>query len=345
MPIEQITGEEASSDPARTLFESDAWRQVIKQTYDFTFYRAYERDGSGRAGEETVSLPFATTDSDLRARAVSLPFSDYVRTDGIDLSTYRSLAEVIRSAYPKSPLIFKTTYPHDVEAIGSILEKGYYHTVPTGSHEEVDQNMRSSFQRGVRKAKRKGVTIQRATTPEAMSVFYDLHRSLRFGKFGKIPQPRQFFSEIRRAFLEDEQGFVLQALRQETVIGALVALQHRGVLYYKFGASEEDALEYRPNNLLFHNLLHHAVDEGLRAVDLGFSGVGESYRGLRRFKESFGGERRPIVTFRMDPPGHDEAKENELDDLLGQLTETVVEQRLDAEATDAVSEILYPYFA
>ena len=47
----------------------------------------------------------------------------------------------------------------------------------------------------------------------------------------------------------------------------------------------------------------------------------------------------------MDPPGHDEAKENELDDLLGQLTETVVEQRLDAEATDAVSEILYPYFA
>jgi CelD/BcsL family acetyltransferase involved in cellulose biosynthesis len=205
--------------------------------------------------------------------------------------------------------------------------------------------MRSSFQRGVRKAKREGVTTERATTPAAMSTFYELHRSLRFGKFGKIPQPRRFFREIRKSFLDRDQGFVLQARRKGVVIGALVALRHRDMLYYKFGASAEDALEHRPNNLLFHDLLHHAVDEDLRAVDLGYSGAGESYSGLRRFKESFGGERHPITTFRVTPPGHDSTEEDELDDVLHRLTETVVEQQLDTEATDAFSEILYPYFA
>jgi len=336
MPVESLPDD--NSTPAPSLFESNAWRRVLERTYGLSFHQAH-RDGI------EATLPFATTTSALRARAVSLPFSDYVVTEETEPSVYHTLVEEVRAAYPSVPLVVKTTYPHDIDSLGSTDQKGFYHRVPTPSHDRVDDNMRSSFQRGVRKAKREDVTTDWATGPEALSAFYDLHRSLRFGKFGKIPQPRRLFREIRRAFFEEDRGFVMQARRHGTVIGALVALYHRDTLYYKFGASAKEALDHRPNNLLFHDLLHHGVDAEVKAVDLGYSGAGPSYQGLRRFKESFGGRRQPITTFRFDPPDHDPEAEAELDEFLGDLTDTIVDQGLDEEATDAFSELIYPYFA
>jgi hypothetical protein len=342
MPIESLDSQATDVEEipwlsASTLFESAAWRRVIKQTYGFSFYHAH--DGV------SASLPFAVTKSQLRPRVVSLPFSDYVTTDSLGPATYRDLTETVREAHPGHPLVLKTTFPHDTEGLGAVTRKSYYHRVPTPSHEEVDGNMKSSFRNKMRQARRANVRVERTTSAEAMGGFYDLHRSLRFGKFGKIPQPRRFFREIRREFLLNENGFVMQATRGGEVIAALVALRHRDVLYYKFSASAKKHLEHRPNNLLMHALLHHAVEQDLEAVDLGLSGAGPSYKGLRRFKESLGGQPRPVTRFRLDPPNYDDAAERELNNLLGNLSEAVVDHELDVEATDAFSERLYPFFA
>jgi hypothetical protein len=205
--------------------------------------------------------------------------------------------------------------------------------------------MRTSFQRCVEQAEEAGLTVERSTTPEAMSDFYALHRQLRFGKFGKIPQPRRFFEAIRQEFMEPGNGFVLQARDRDRTVGALVALRHRNALYYKFGASDKEALDDRPNHLLLDWLMHHAVDVGADRVDLGLSGAGDAYEGLRWFKASFGGVPHPVTYFRTDPPGYDDAAEQELGDLLGSLTQHVVKHDLDADATDDFSSLLYPYFA
>lgn len=312
--------------------------RVLARTYDLSF-------GVAHAEDHAAALPYATLDSALHRRVVSLPFSDYLNTDDVPAEAYQALRDTLREEHPEAPVVLKTTYPHDTTGLGRVNRKAYVHVVPTGSHEEVEANMRSSFQRCVKQAKDAGLTVEPSTTPDAMSNFYALHRQLRFGKFGKIPQPRRFFEEIRTAFMEDGNGFVLQAQKAGQTVGALVALRHRNVLYYKFGASDKDALDDRPNHLLFDWLTHYAVDVGAGHVDLGLSGAGDAYEGLRRFKASFGGVPHPVTYFRTDPPGYDDAAENELGDLLGSLTERVVEHDLDPEATDAFSSLLYPYFA
>lgn len=326
-----------AGDEGITLFGSAAWRGVLRESYGFSFFRVR---GGGAA-----TLPFATTGGRLRARAVSLPFADYLCTDTVPPADYRALADAVRAAHPELPIVLKTTYPHDAEGLGAVVRKAYYHRVPTAAGTDVEQGLSGSFRRGVRKAQREGVRIERATDEEAVGAFYDLHRGLRFGKFGSLPQPMRFFEAIRKGFMTAGRGFVLLARHRGRVVAALVALRHRDVLYYKFGASAEDALGVRPNNLLFRELLHHAVAEGYAAVDLGLSGAGPSYAGLRRFKEALGGRAQPVTYFRLDPPGYDAAAEQELGALLSALSRAVVEHHLGPDPTDAFSELLYPYFA
>ena len=343
MPTQQVTNRETDPESGPTLFESTAWRRVIEKTYGFTFHRACLEQNET---ESSAQLLFATTESDLRPRAVSLPFADYVDTDSLEPETYRQLAREVKESFPATPLVLKTSYPHDTTGLGNCVRRAYCHRVDTASQDTVMNNLTSSYRNKVRQAKRADVSAERKTSEGAiMHTFYELHRALRFEKFGKVPQPKSFFRAIYEEFVSKGKGFVMSAQRNGETIAALVALEHEEVVYYKFSASAKEHLEYRPNNLLTYELLQYAAEREFSAVDLGLSGAGKSYRGLRKFKESFGGQPFPITYFRVDPPGHDEAKENELDDLLGQLTETVVEQRLDAEDTDAVSEILYPYCA
>lgn len=327
---------------ADALFQSRTWMRALNAAYAFDFHRAVL---PGSRADDRPSLPFAVMNSALRRRVISLPFSDYVDTGSMSPEECRQLLDQIREAYPQAPLLATTTYPHDTDGLGQVDRTAFYHRVPTPSHDAVDDGMRSSFSRNVRQARREGVTTHRSTSAPGMATFYDLHKALRFGKFGKIPQPQRFFRALREAFLETGNGFLLQARREGRVIASALVLQHRDVLYYKFGASAKDALEYRPNNLLFHTLLHDAVDAGCRAVDLGLSGTGDDYAGLRRFKESFGGVPHPVTRFRINPPDHDAAAEAELNELLGSLTRAVVEHDLDDDATDAISSIVYPYFA
>jgi hypothetical protein len=346
MPLTPLPPDAALSPPppAASLFASIRWRQVLDATYDLSFYQAVLPEDEARDGY-APALPVATFNRDLAPRVVGLPFSDYLDTDGCDVSSFRTLINEVRAAFPARPLVVKTTFPHDTEGLGAVDRRAVRHRVPTPSHEGVDEAMRSSFQRNVRQARRAGVSTTRAQSLEAVGTFYDLHRRLRFGKFNKIPQPRRFFDAIHDAFFATDNGFVLQALRNDTVIGSLVVLRHRDVLYYKFGASAREALEHRPNNLLFYDLLHYAVDAGAVAVDLGLSGAGPSYEGLRFFKESFGGQPSPVTCFRTNPPGYDDSAEQELNDLLGAVTHAVAEHNLGADATDDISQALYPYFA
>lgn len=337
-PYSPDDGPDADAGSLGSLFSSRLWLRVLSETYGFPLFQAVDRAGATR-------LPFAVPNRSLLSHAISLPFSDYLETSSISVSAYQRLLHTIADAYPTAPVICKTTYSPSTDGLGDVDREAMYHRVPTSSHQAVDEQMRSSFLRNVRQSRECGVTIDRSTSSEALSQFYRLHRSLRFGKFGIIPQPKSFFESIRTVFLKQERGFVLRAHRRGRVIGAFLILQHGSMLYYKFGASAVDALDYRPNNLLFHTLLHSAVDRDMKAVDLGLAGTSDEYAGLRRFKESFGGRPHPVTQFRIDPPGYDVERERELQNVFGQVTDAVVEHDANPDVTDAVSQALYPYFA
>jgi hypothetical protein len=131
----------------------------------------------------------------------------------------------------------------------------------------------------VRRARREGLVVQRRTDPAALAAFYDMHLATR-RRLGLPTQPRRFvlrFVDVLSAGL----GFVLLVRQGERPLAAAVFLTHRGVLTYKYGASDPSSLSLRPNNLLLREAIRCGAEHGMHALDLGRTGLG--HESLRAF--------------------------------------------------------------
>ncbi len=319
------------------LFYAEPWLQVLQKTYGYAFQMALDR-----ATEQFII--FTVLDNLAGKKVVSLPFCDYTVIDPHATGAIVRLMQRLQEQYPAIPVVLKTTYGPDhplAPALGTPVRRAYYHCINTQTFPAFS----SSFKRGVKKARKSGVEVTFSTERASLATFYQLYHQLRTQKFDSIPQPYTFFEHIFDAFVAAGQGFLVEAKKDTEVIASIIVLQHRQTLYYKFGCSSLEALDYRPNNLLFDALVRYAVDEQYTSINLGLSGTGESYQGLVRFKESMGGERHDITYFEHRPPQYDATNEQKFKVMLSSLTETMVNAPLDAYTASALSEQLYPYFA
>lgn len=318
----------------RNLFYATPWLRVLANTYGYHFRTAIDR-----ATDQFII--FTVVEHFVGSKVVSLPFSDYTE---LDPEAGARLLPAIQEQYPTLPVVLKTTLP-EAPALGEPVRRAYYHRINTQEAGLAHQNLSSSFKRGVKKARRDGVSVTLRRDEAAMQTFYAMYHQLRMRKFTSIPQPYAFFQEVFREFMAQDRGFIVQADYQNQAIASIIVLQHLDILYYKFGCSSEAALEVRPNNLIFDTLIRYAEEHRFRGIDLGLSGTGSSYEGLVRFKESMGGVRNDITYFRTLPPGYDGRTEENFRQLLSSLTQVIVDQDLDVATTDQFSKLLYPYFA
>ena len=319
------------------LFYAEPWLKVLQKTYGFEFQMAVDR-----TTEQFII--FTVVDNLAGKKVVSLPFCDYTVIDPHATGAIARLMQRLQEQYPSVPVLLKTTYGPDhplASALGTPVRRAYYHCINT----QTSPSFSSSFKRGVKKARKSGVEVAFSTEKASLVTFYQLYHQLRTQKFSSIPQPYTFFEHIFDAFVAAGQGFLAEAKKDAEVIASIIVLQHRQTLYYKFGCSSLEALDYRPNNLLFDALVRYAVDQQCAYINLGLSGTGESYQGLVRFKESMGGERHDITYFERRPPHYDATNEQKFKAMLASLTETMAQASLDAQTTSALSEQLYPYFA
>ena len=67
---------------------------------------------------------------------------------------------------------------------------------------------------------------------------------------------------------------------------------------YKFGASDYNQQQWRPNNLLMWEAIKRCVQQGCTRIHLGRSSLGQE--GLRRFKLSLGAREEQISYYRYD---------------------------------------------
>ena len=326
------------------LFYSERWLAVLQKTYDYRYLTVLDL-----STEQFIIV--TVLDHLAGKKVISLPFCDYTPIDNAHQKSLAPMVQALQERYPQYRIILKTGLPAPLTTtndkaldwLGEPTRQAFYHRINTTDLRAIEQS--SSFRRGVKKARKAGVTVEIGTDEATLQDFYQMYCQLRFDKFNSIPQPYEFFKNVYREFIATGQGFVLQARRQHQVIASIIVLQHRETLYYKFGCSDQQALPYRPNNLLFQRLIELAAEKGCTAIDLGLSGTGASYEGLVRFKESMGGVRHPISYFTITPEGYDERSEKECQAVLTSLTRTMVEQRLSVEATSQLSATIYPYFA
>jgi CelD/BcsL family acetyltransferase involved in cellulose biosynthesis len=268
--------------PGAGPFHHPAWLEIIQTHYGWPVRACclLGDDGAVLAG-----LPVALVSSRLTGRRlVALPFSDAcapLAPEGKEDELARAL-----DAYRRRtglPLFVHGSVPG-----GSVTARYHAHRLTLdGGHAEVQElYAKPQVMRGVRRAQREGLVAERRTDAEALAVFYRLHAATR-RRLGAPTQPRRFI--LRFADLFDRGlGFVVLVRDAGRAVAGAVFLTWNGTLVYKYGASDAHALPKRPNNLVIHEAIRLAHEDGMRVVDFGRTDLG--HESLRSFKLGFGAE-------------------------------------------------------
>jgi CelD/BcsL family acetyltransferase involved in cellulose biosynthesis len=270
-------------------------------------------------------------------RWVSLPFSDYCRPLYQDGSAFRQLVEGmiqfvaknrvlnldLRGVYPDSPGLCAHSQ-HVLHAIDLLPDK-----------ETVWKQIHQMHRRNIRIAHEKKVEIVRGETIEHLRDFYHLHLHTR-QRQGVPVQPWKFFERLKKLFLDRELGFLLLAYKDQQCIAAAIFLHWKKCLTYKYGASIDDGLKYRPNNLLMWTAIQWGCEQGFVLFDLGRTDLENT--GLRTFKSRWGARETPLFYTSL---GDNSAHRGE-----GKLTSYMhtVLQKTPAWVCRLSGELLYKHF-
>ncbi|MBS1912144.1 MAG: GNAT family N-acetyltransferase [Bacteroidetes bacterium] len=272
------------SRPEAGIFHHPAWLSVLAECYGFPCFVVAREQGR----EIVAGLPVMEVRGSLRGhRLVSLPFTDHCRPLGDAVWLPGLLDAVDRE---------RTVRGVARAEIAWLLDErpGLYRGSPLWLHETpLDADIsglearlhRTRVRQPVEHARRAGVTVARAATPEALETFYDLHLATR-QRQGVPVQPRRFFRLVAERLLAREYGFVSIASYNGSPVAGALFLAWNGRIVFKFGASQPKHWDVSPNHALLWDAMVWGVRNGFRVFDWGKTG--RDQESLREFKRAWG---------------------------------------------------------
>ncbi len=337
-PISSPLWRDLTCSPQASLFHSQPWLRVIRDTYGFEFQSVVLLE----AGRPVAGIPWYESKGLLGQRRVTLPFSDYC--DPL-VSEASQAAELFGCASDgKTPWALRLLNGGIAmfESIARVDSAHKWHgTELSRDVKSVWEGFSPMAQRAIRKAEKEGVTVSEARTREELRAWYLLHLRLRKYKHRLLAQPFAFFEHIWDQFIEQDQGCLLLARHDGQMIGGTLYLFWGDCCYYKFNASDPSYLPLRPNNLLLWHGVQRAAARGCRLLDLGRSPVSQA--GLIAFKRSFGARECEITTAVLGTEEHTPVT-REAKVLLHQLTDLFVGPEAPDSVTEQAGSLLYKYF-
>ena len=282
--------------PSATFFHRASWARVLHSTYGYEPVYFVTREG----GKIRSLLPFMEVNSWLTGRrGVSLPFTDECDPIAAVPDSINPLLQ--RAQIHGQVRRWKSMeYRARPEALHSApASKSYYnHSL------QLNDNLTSLFaqldgstRRAIRKAEQSQLTVEFSQSEADIRTFYELLCRTR-QRHGVPPQPFEFFSNIQRHVLAQNQGWIVLARRGKVAIAGAVFFHYRKGAIYKFGASDDLFQHLRANNLVMWAAIQRYASDGL--VTLDFGRTAPSNEGLRRFKLSWGTQERRIEYLRQD---------------------------------------------
>jgi hypothetical protein len=274
------------------IFYHPAWMELMARCYGyhpFVLALADEQDTFA------AGIPIMEVDSPINGRRwVSLPFSDFCHPLSKNESTLKLFTEQILSSAESlgvPVLELRGAYPlHKSLDMQSNYVIHKLDLMP--GTKRVWDAVHSMHRRNVRIATENRVEIVQGGTKQHMAEFYHLHLLTR-RRQGIPVQPWKFFMEIKRLLLDTGNGFLLLAYRDQQCIAGAVFLHWKDTCTYKYGASRDDSLNYRPNNLIMWTAIQRACEQGFRYFDMGRTDLDNT--GLRQFKSRWGAKEIPLV--------------------------------------------------
>lgn len=280
------------------IFHHPAWLALVGGYYRYPVAAPVVL---GHDGEAMAGLPVALVASRLTGRRlVALPFSDTCPPLLAPTAHPESLRLLARAVERER---LRHSLPIEVRArfaeLGVPAERFLLHVVDLREGPAaVEARFTSQVRRNTRKAVREGVTVDQEIDASALEVFYDLFLQTR-RRLGVPTQPEAFVRGLGDLFAQG-LGFVAIARLAGRPIASAVFLRTGRILTYKYGASDRAFQQVRPNNLLFAHVIRWACEQGLHALDLGRTDLGQE--GLAAFKRSWGARESSLAyTYRGGP--------------------------------------------
>lgn len=321
--------------PDAVVFQHPAWLRLLRDQYGFDVVACCIADG----GELVAGLPFARVESRITgSRLVALPFSDICPPLTAPPSSDRreALAALVADQHRSTGLDVAIHAPFE-EVPGARLRPEFYRHVLTLDPDvsAVAGRAKSPITRGIAKARRERLYVERRVDAAGLDAFYSLH--LRTRKRQGIPiQPKRFIRRFSGLF-DQALGFVLLVRHQGTAVAAAVFLTFGGVLTYKYGASDERYLDKRPNNLLLMEAIRWGCENGFHTLDFGRTDLDND--GLRRFKSAWGAEEMQLAYTHLSA-----TPRNGVHDVLRRAMKTVI-RRSPESLGRAIGEAFYRHSA
>jgi CelD/BcsL family acetyltransferase involved in cellulose biosynthesis len=284
-----------AEQPGSSLYHTSTWLRFVHETYAYRPLAVAVEDG----GRLRSALPaFFVNCTFTGRRFVCLSFSDYgdpLLGDPSDLD--RLLTHLREAAAARRASIeLRTRGAVSPEPAGFTAESRYViHLIDlTPGIDGVYRLLRRNARYCIRRAEKARLTVRAARDAADMRTFYALYVGTRREQ-GLPPQPYAFFRNMWRRFGPDKGLHLNLAMDGAVCLAGSLGIVHKSTFHALYAASRRDALELRPNHLLYWHEIRLAVEAGLRTYDLGRTALDNA--GLLHFKDGWSATRHPLVHY------------------------------------------------
>lgn len=280
-----------------SCFHGGAWARLLEETYGARSMGLVSLDS---AGTPLAMVPVSWAPRRFRSiKATSVPFADFAEPLARDpASCSELLAELLSHG--------RRRRWGTIEIRGAGLNRANSAASTEYWQHELDLRpgpdallaaMADGTRRSIRKAERSGLRAEVSTSLDAVLAYFELHCLTR-QRLGSPPQPRAFFVNLWRQFVEPGRGFVVTVRHEGQPAAGMIVLTHRDRAVYKFGASDHRHQALRPNNLAMWFAIRHCIEQGMSRLHFGRTSMHDD--GLRRYKNGWGCEESVLQYFRID---------------------------------------------
>lgn len=279
------------------MFHSLPWLEALRATYNYEPLAITTSDDSGRLKD---ALLLCRVSSWLTGkRLVCLPFSDHCDPLVQDEESLDALIAVAREFLQRERLRYLEFRPLHV----TIPDHGLFRSDCRYFFHEIDLTPelkdilekfhKSSTQRKIRKAGQ-GIRYEIGNSEPLLREFYRLMIMTR-QRHQLPPQPWLWFKNLVNCCGEALKLRV--AYKDKTAVAAIMTLQFKDTLTYKYGCSDARFNHLGGTHLLFWRSIVEAKQQGLRKFDLGRSDLDNP--GLVTFKDRWGSQRSMLTYSRI----------------------------------------------
>jgi GNAT acetyltransferase-like protein len=154
------------------------------------------------------------------------------------------------------------------------------------SEEEIQKKYKSYTRRGIRRAERFGIKVEKISNRCEIEDFYLLYLCAMERNQAMARYPKRFLYSIYDTIIAKGQGDIFFAKLNNKNVAGIMVLYSKNIAHYYFGGSIMEYQKYQPNEAVFHEAILNAIKMKKSAFD--FMGSDAHDMALIHFKQKWG---------------------------------------------------------